>query len=156
MLAQLASDVRVLNLDQTWLNQLNFRRRKWRLHGQTNSEPSSTVSPRVAMQLAICTSGNLYCAMSQANTDSNTFCLFMTWLAAKLTKEDKDWRRNTLLLIDGARYQTCNASVEHMKALGFRVCVSAPYSYATAPVELAFAFLKDRDLNPGRLKTGKK
>ena len=43
-----------------------------------------------------------------------------------------------------------------MRALGFRVCISAPYSYSGAPVELAFAFLKDRDLNPSRLKTGKK
>ena len=43
-----------------------------------------------------------------------------------------------------------------MKALGFRVAVSAPYSYSAAPVELAFAFLKDRDLNPERLKTGKR
>ena len=42
--------------------------------------------------------------MSQANTDSATFCLFMTKLAAKLTKEDRSWRENTLLLIDGASY----------------------------------------------------
>ena len=94
--------------------------------------------------------------MSQSNTDSSTFCLFITKLAAKLTKEDPDWRDNTLLLIDGAKYQTCTESVRHMTALGFRVCVSAPYSYSAAPIELAFAFVKDRDLNPGRLKTGKR
>ena len=56
------------------------------------------------MQLAICTSGRLYCSVSQSNTDSGTFCLFITRLAAKLTKEDRDWRDNTLLLIDGAKY----------------------------------------------------
>ena len=94
--------------------------------------------------------------MSQANTDSNTFCLFISKLVAKLTKEDRNWRDNTLLLIDGARYQTSAESIRHMKALGFRVCVSAPYSYASAPVEYAFAFLKDTDLNPNRLKTGKR
>ena len=43
-----------------------------------------------------------------------------------------------------------------MKALGFRVCVSAPYSYAAAPIEYVFAFIKDGDLNPDRLKTGKR
>ena len=94
--------------------------------------------------------------MSQANTDSASFCLFITRLAAKLTQEDRHWRRNSLLLIDGARYQTCNESIRHMRALGFRVCVSAPYSYSGAPVELAFAFIKDRDLNPDGLKTGKR
>ena len=62
------------------------------------------MNPRVAMQLAICTDGRLYCSMSQANTDTATFCLFMSRLAAKLSREDKDWRTRHLLLIDGARY----------------------------------------------------
>ena len=56
------------------------------------------------MQLAICTSGRLYCSMSQANTDSASFCLFITKLAAKLSKEDRAWRETSLLLIDGAKY----------------------------------------------------
>ena len=43
-----------------------------------------------------------------------------------------------------------------MKALGFRVVVSAPYSYSAAPVEWAFAFLKNGDLNPSRRRTGKR
>ena len=104
------------------------------------------MTPRVAVQFAICTSGRFYCSMSQCNTDSNTYCLFISKLAKKLTKEDRAWRENCLLLIDSARYQTCAESVRHMRALGFRVVVSAPYSYAAAPVEYAFAFLKDRDL----------
>ena len=41
--------------------------------------------------MAICTEGKLYCSLSQANTDSDTFCLFISKLAAKLTKEDKAW-----------------------------------------------------------------
>jgi hypothetical protein len=43
-----------------------------------------------------------------------------------------------------------------MKALGFKVVISAPYSYSTAPIELAFAFLKRGDLNPTAIKTGKR
>ena len=69
--------------------------------------PERKVSPRIAMQMAICTSGRLYCSLAQVNTDRNTFCLFMTKLAARLSKEDKYWRDNTVLLIDGAKYQTC-------------------------------------------------
>ena len=49
MLAQLSSGVRVINLDQTWLNTLNFRRRKWRHKGQRHSEAAGSVNPRVAM-----------------------------------------------------------------------------------------------------------
>ena len=108
------------------------------------------------MQLAICTSGRLYCSLYQVNTDQNMFCLFISKLATILTSEDANWRDNTLLLIDGARYQTSKDSLQHLKTLGFRVCISAPYSYSAAPVEYAFAAFKSKDLNPGFLKTGKK
>ena len=43
-----------------------------------------------------------------------------------------------------------------MRALGFRVCISAPYSFSGAAIELAFGYFKSVDLNPLRLKTGKK
>ena len=43
-----------------------------------------------------------------------------------------------------------------MKALGFNICVSAPYSFASAPVEYSFAYLKSKDLNPSGIKTGKR
>ena len=108
------------------------------------------------MLMAICTFGKLYCALTQVNTDHRVFCLFVTKLVAKLTKEDREWRKNTLILIDGAKYQTCDDSMNHMKALGLKVCVSAPYSYASSPIEYAFAYFKQGDLNPASLKTGKK
>ena len=43
-----------------------------------------------------------------------------------------------------------------MRALGLKVCITAPYCYASSPIELAFAFFKSADLNPGMHKTGKK
>ena len=104
MLEQLASGVRVINLDQTWLSDTNFLRRKWRFRGQVNSQPSNSVAPRVGIQMAICTSGKLYCSMAQVNTDTKVFCLFMTKLAAFLNKEEQGSVGKCLLLIDGARY----------------------------------------------------
>lgn len=61
-----------------------------------------------------------------------------------------------MILIDGASYQTGKDSISYMKALGFKVCISAPYSYAAAPIEYAFGFFKSVNLNPNRLKTGKR
>ena len=84
------------------------------------------------------------------------FCLFVSWLAAKLTSEDKNWRSNTILQIDGARYQTCRESVNHMKMLGFKIVISAPYSFAAGPIEYAFGLFKQVNLNPDRIKTGKR
>ena len=92
--------------------------------------------------MAICTDGRLYCSMYQINTDARVFCLFISKLAAVLAKEDKNFRERTVLMIDGAKYQSCPESVEHMKRCGFKVCITAPYSMKSSPIEYAFAFLK--------------
>lgn len=62
------------------------------------------VTPRISLLMAISTDGELYAALTQVNTDHKVFCLFMSQLAKKLSKEDPDWRTNTLILMDGARY----------------------------------------------------
>ena len=156
MLKILSTDTRVINIDQTWINNAQFLRRRWRERGQVNTIPEKKITPRVAMMLAIGTGGELYCSLTQVNTNSKVFCLFMSTLASRLSKEDKEWRNNTVILFDGAKYQTCKESQEHLKALGIKFCITAPYSFTTSPVEYGFAFLKSVDLNPRNLKTGKK
>ena len=81
------------------------------------------------MLMAIGTGGELYCALTQVNTDHKIFCLFMSRLAEKLKKEDPGALANTVVLCDGARYQSCAKSMSHMRALWFRVCISTPYSF---------------------------
>ena len=106
--------------------------------------------------MAICTEGKVYCSLAQVNTDHKSFCLFISKLAAKLSSEDRSWRENSILLIDGAKYQTCLESIRHMKAVGFRVCISSPYSYSSTSIEYCFGFLKNKSLNPDGLKMGKR
>ena len=74
------------------------------------------------MQVAITSNGKLYCSLTQVNTTSKVFCAFISKLAAKLSEEDRDWKSNSILLIDGAKYQTSKESIDHLKALAF-VCV---------------------------------
>ena len=69
-----------------------------------NSANNSPVNPRVSMLMAICTEGKLYFALTQTNTDHKVFCLFITKLVDVLSKEDKEWRSRTVLLLDGAKY----------------------------------------------------
>ena len=83
---------------------MNFTRRKWRKRGQADTCADSRVSPRVSLQMAICTDGKLYCSMYQINTDAKVFCLFISKLTAVLAKEDKNFRDNTILMLDGAKY----------------------------------------------------
>lgn len=156
MISQLAKGVRVLNLDQTWLNDIDFTRRKWRQMNAVNSSPIRRLSPRISVMMAVDTDGKLYSSLSQVNTDHKTFCLFVTMLAAKLSQEDPNWREKTLLLIDGAQYQTCPESIRHMRAQGYQICVSAPYSFASASIEYVFSALKASSMHAGNLKFGKR
>lgn len=108
------------------------------------------------MLMAIGSDGSLFCSLTQVNTDHRVFCVFLSKLVAKMNKLDPDWKSKTIILIDGASYGVCDQSKVYMMALGLKVCVSAPYSYSTAAIELAFAYFKNGELNPLRIKTGKK
>jgi hypothetical protein len=64
MLDVLKSGKRILNIDETWLNNTSFQRKKWRLHGSTNSVKISPVSPRISVILCFDSSGDVYLALT--------------------------------------------------------------------------------------------
>ena len=105
---------------------------------------------------AIDTSGKLYAALTQINTDSDVMTTFLFRLATVLNKEDKEWRRNTIWLLDGARYHTSKETRQMLQMLGVNYMFSAPYSYDSAPVERLFAYFKQKHINPENEKHGKK
>ena len=84
--------------------------------------------------MAVDSDGGVWLSLTQVNTTASVFCLYLSWLTAKLSAEDPNWKSNVLFLIDGAKYQTCEESQKHMKLLGMQVCISSPYSYSTAPI----------------------
>ena len=81
---------------------------------------------------------------------------FLSRLAAVLNLEDKSWRRNTVWVLDGAKYHTSTSTRQMLKMLGVNYVISAPYSYDTAPVELFFGYFKQQQINPNNEKAGKK
>ena len=81
---------------------------------------------------------------------------FLSRLAALLTTEDRDWRKKTVWVLDGARYHTSIATRTIMKQLGVTYIISAPYSYDSAPAELCFAYFKQKQINPEHERVGKK
>ncbi len=101
VLAQLSAGKRLLNIDETWLSRTDFRRCRWRARGDTNSVPIKQLGKRLSVLMAIDTEGNSYSALSQANTDHETFGLFLWKLSAKLTEEDCRWREDTIFVMDG-------------------------------------------------------
>ena len=56
-------------MDQSWINDTNFLRRKWTQIGNRCSATTHKVHPRLSLLMAICTKGNLYGSLTQVNTD---------------------------------------------------------------------------------------
>ena len=52
--------------------------------------------------------GNVYFTLSYANTDKQTFNLFLSELCRQLDLEEVSWRKSSVLLLDGASYHINN------------------------------------------------
>ena len=139
---------RIINIDETWLPHLDFRRMSWRRRGEANSIPSRGLSQRVNMIAALDTEGRLYLSLTQQNTESDVMLMFMSRLALLLSQEDKDWRENTYWLLDNAAYHKSDEVRRHLKRLGVKIVFSGQYAYSAAVCELFFAYCKDGDWNP--------
>ena len=82
--------------------------------------------------------------------------LFFMKLTELLDKDTPDWRDNSVVLLDGAKYHTGDDTREVLRKLQIPVIYSGPYSYSAAPIELLFAGLKIGKLVEIGEQTGKK
>ena len=73
--------------------------------------------------------------------------IYLIHLVNQLDQERSNWRDDTVLLLDGARYHTGSEVREYLRKLELTVIWSGPYSYSTAPIETVFAALKFVQLN---------
>ena len=74
--------------------------------------------------------------------------LFFRDLARKLDAERKDWRSDTLIMLDNAPYHTSQVTINLFKSLQLPICFTGPHSYDACPCELMFAHFKAADINP--------
>lgn len=152
----LAEGKRIVNIDESWINETTFIRKKWSLKGSNSSVRVRSVTPRLALIAAIDTDGKAWYSLNQANTDSSIMLLFLLHLCKRLDKESPGWRKKTVFLLDGAKYHTSDETRDHLNKLNVQVIYSAPYSYTAASIERLFAAIKLGELNPNGLPTGKK
>ena len=75
----------------------------WRVRGSTNSIPFKRMKNRLSLIVALDNDGKVYLALSEFNTNDDTFCLFMTKLVKVLQAEDPDFRSNTCFIVDGCK-----------------------------------------------------
>ena len=54
--------------------------------------------------MALDSEGCVYSCITQSNTDSKIFSMYLKELVKALDKKDKNWRATHVLLLDGAKY----------------------------------------------------
>ena len=91
MLSVLKQDKRVINVDETWLNESNFLRKTWVPNSATGSVPLHAITPSLSLIAALDTDGRVYFSLSHSNTDQDTFMLFLRHLVAKLDVDTPGW-----------------------------------------------------------------
>ena len=145
-----------INVDETWLGMSDFRRMKWQVPGTTNSVAKLEIAPRVTMILALDTKGSIYVALAQANSNSSMMELFFRSLVSRLEAERPNWRRDSVIFVDGAKYHQSVDFLRVAAELRLPYMVLGPHSYDAAPCELVFAHFKRADVNPRKVPTGKR
>ena len=78
MLQLLEQGFRIINVDESWINELDFARRRWHNKNESNSLPRKKVSPRLSLLAAIDTDGRVFMALTTSNTTSEVICLFVS------------------------------------------------------------------------------
>ena len=71
---------RIINVDQSWLNQTRFLRKIWVPPNSTGSVKEKQVAPRISLLAALDTEGRIWCSLTQANTDADVMTLFLRYL----------------------------------------------------------------------------
>jgi hypothetical protein len=135
---------------------MNYQRMIWGPKGSTHAIPIKQVSPRISMIMALDNFGVIYACFTQVNTDSKIMGLYIKELVNQLDREDKHWRKSTIILHDGAKYCQSTATINTLRNYQVPFMLLSPHSYNVAPIELLFGAIKTNLLNPEHLPTGKR
>ena len=91
MLDLLDREVRIINVDETWLNESNFVRKHWCPVESSGSVHLKSISPSLSMIAALDTNGRTWFSLSHAKTDQDTFMVFLRKLVARLDIQSPGW-----------------------------------------------------------------
>ena len=106
MVGLLKQGKRIINVDESWVNQTHYNRRIWAPVGSPATATSKMVTPRLSFIAALDTEGRVYYSLLHANTDSDIMIMFLSYLFAMLDAETPGWRTDSVVLLDGAKYHT--------------------------------------------------
>ena len=70
----------IVNIDETWIPESDFRRRRWVKRNGNNSMKEGIMSQRVNIIVAVSSQGHVWLSLTQCNTDENIMMMFLTRL----------------------------------------------------------------------------
>ena len=147
---------RIINIDETWLNETSYVRRVWAKRGGEGNCRLNTVLPRLSMIAALDTQGEVWFSLSHSTTDGDVIALFLVHLIKQLDDDSPGWQEDSVILWDNAPYHQSAETMSVLSRMGLPIIFSGPYSYSAAPIETLFSHLKLGELNPQGLSTGKR
>ena len=151
-----SSGKRIINVDESWIDSTSFCRKHYQPVSGLSSFNEKPVSPRISMIAAVGSCGSVFLSLTQVNTNSEVLAVYFTELVKQLEKQNKNFRNDTIILLDNAAYHGTTEVREFLAFLGVPVIYSGPYSYTAAPAERYFAHFKAGQLNLNALPTGKR
>ena len=92
MIGLLLASKRIINIDESWVNQTQYNRRMWAPSTSPATVTGKMIAPRLSLIAALDTDGRVYFSLLHANTDSDIMMLFMTHLFRQLDAETPDWK----------------------------------------------------------------
>ena len=105
----------VVNVDESWLPESDFRRFNWDLRGQQHSIPRRSLGRKVNMIVAVSSRGYVWLSLTQPNTDEDVMKLYLQQLSKTFQSQfGEGWKEEIVLLIDGASYH---------RSAGTRACI---------------------------------
>jgi len=85
---------------------------------------SKPMSMKVAIIAALDTDGQIYFALTHSITNSEVIGMFLSHLCRQLDLDRADWRSNTVIMLDGAKYHLSEETREYLKKLEIPTIVS--------------------------------
>ena len=106
LLPLLERGTRIINIDETWLNETSFIRRTWAPRDGSGNAKLNSMAPRLSMIAAMDTEGQVWFSLSHSTTDSNVMITFLHHLVQAIDNETPGWKENSWLVHDNAPYFT--------------------------------------------------
>ena len=77
MLQLMEHGKRIINIDETWLNETSFVRKVWAKKGGEGNLQLHTVTPRLSLIAALDTEGKVWFSLAHANSNSDMIAVFL-------------------------------------------------------------------------------